>query len=238
MRAYIHAFQGRPWNEDCAAACRGFAALGIECVLFTSNEELDQRRPDDIVVGGMLIMEHIFTQMEIKLPNYNYPEDLGEYLGRNIREIRVKDLKQEAFPIFIKPLMEKAAKGIVVTTCDDLSEYERMDPETELLCSDVIKFDSEWRCFIRYGNLLGIQFYYGDKEREPDISVVKSAIHDYNNAPAAYSLDFGVTDDGRTLLVEMNDGFSIGCYGLQDELYAKFLMTRWAELTGQEDPWK
>ena len=85
MRAYIHAFQGRPWNEDCAAAYRGFAGLGVECVFFTSNEEIDQRRPDEIVIGGMLIMEHIFTQMEIKLPNYNYPEDLGKYLGRNIR---------------------------------------------------------------------------------------------------------------------------------------------------------
>ena len=49
--------------------------------------------------------------------------------------------------------------------------------------------------------------------------------------------NFGKTDDGRTLLIEMNDGFAIGCYGLDDTLYAKFLAARWAELTGTKDPW-
>ncbi len=29
-----------------------------------------------------------------------------------------------------------------------------------------------------------------------------------------FSMDFGLTDDGRTLLIEVNDGYSIGCYGL------------------------
>ena len=33
----------------------------------------------------------------------------------------------------------------------------------------------------------------------------------------------------------MNDGYSIGCYGLNDVLYAKFLYARWAELTGTVD---
>ena len=46
---------------------------------------------------------------------------------------------------------------------------------------------------------------------------------------------FGVTGEGRTLLIEMNDGYSIGCYGLNDVLYAKFLYARWAELTGTVD---
>ena len=39
MRAFIHAFQGEPWNEECKAAYDGFKKLGIECVLFTTNEE-------------------------------------------------------------------------------------------------------------------------------------------------------------------------------------------------------
>lgn len=51
MRAFIHAFQGEPWNEECKAAYDGFKKLGIECVLFTTNEELDQRTAGDIVVG-------------------------------------------------------------------------------------------------------------------------------------------------------------------------------------------
>ena len=39
MRAYIHAFRGRPYNDDCKAAYDGFRKLGADTVLFTTNEE-------------------------------------------------------------------------------------------------------------------------------------------------------------------------------------------------------
>ena len=39
MRAYIHAFRGRPYNDDCKAAYDGFRKLGVDTVLFTTNEE-------------------------------------------------------------------------------------------------------------------------------------------------------------------------------------------------------
>lgn len=47
-----------------------------------------------------------------------------------------------------------------------------------------------------------------------------------------------MTDDGRTLLIEVNDGYSLGCYGLFYIDYAKLLAARWAELTGTEDEYK
>ena len=43
MRAYIHAFHGRPWNTECRAAYEGFQKLGVETVLFSTNEEFDTR---------------------------------------------------------------------------------------------------------------------------------------------------------------------------------------------------
>ena len=44
-----------------------------------------------------------------------------------------------------------------------------------------------------------------------------------------------ITDDNRTLLIEVNDGYALGCYGLFYIDYAKLLSARWAELTGTED---
>lgn len=111
MRAFIHAFQGKPWNEECEAAYNGFQKLGIECVLFTTNEQLDERNSEDIVVGGMLVMGHTLTQLNVEIPNYNYPEELVKYRGRNIWTVKLKDLKQISLPVFIKPVEEKAAKG-------------------------------------------------------------------------------------------------------------------------------
>ena len=48
-------------------------------------------------------------------------------------------------------------------------------------------------------------------------------------------MDFGVTDRGETRLVEVNDGFSLGCYGLEPILYARLLCARWSELVGVAD---
>ena len=45
--------------------------------------------------------------------------------------------------------------------------------------------------------------------------------------PAGCALDFSVTDDGRTLLIEMNGGYSLGLYGLEPTLHAKLLTARW-----------
>lgn len=238
MKAYIHAFQGRPWNEDCEAALNGFTKLGIECRLFSTNEELEERKPEDIVVGGLLMISHALNENGVTTGEYNYPEELLKYRGRKIWSTKAADLKKEPLPIFIKPVEEKAAKGIVVHSWEDASEYEYLALDAEILCSEVVNFISEWRCFVRYGKIAGIQFYFGDKSIECDRAIVENAVNEYETIPAGCSLDFGVTDDGRTLLIEVNDGMAIGCYGLPEEEYAKLLMARWAELNGTKDPFQ
>ena len=67
---------------------------------------------------------------------------------------------------------------------------------------------------------------------------LNSAVKAFPNMPAGCALDFGVTEDGRTLLIEMNDGYSLGTYGLEATLYARLLTARWAELNGTEDFFK
>lgn len=52
--------------------------------------------------------------MNVDIPNYNYPEELKKYIGRNIWTTRLKHIKEEQLPIFIKPVAEKIAKGVVV----------------------------------------------------------------------------------------------------------------------------
>lgn len=143
-----------------------------------------------------------------------------------------------ALPIFIKPVEEKTAPGRIIRSYSDLSEYERLDPETEIYCSEVVHFISEWRCYLLYGRIIGICYYYGDINAECDREVINAAVKSYPDIPAGCALDFGVTDDGRTLLIEMNDGYSLGVYGLESTLYARLLTARWAELNGTEDIFK
>ena len=43
------------------------------------------------------------------------------------------------------------------------------------------------------------------------------------------------TEFGIDSLIEVNDGYALGCYGLFYIDYTKLLSARWAELTGTED---
>lgn len=61
--------------------------------------------------------------------------------------------------------------------------------------------------------------------------MIRITLGAYQGAPAGYSADFGVTDNGRTLLIETNDGYSLGHGRLVANLYAELLRARWEELT-------
>lgn len=239
MRAYIHAFQGKPYNSDCQDAYDGFCQLGIDPVLFTTNEEFDTRNPEDVVVGGVIIVWHALNQRGIIPEHYGYPEELKDFVGRRIWKIRLKDLRNTPLPVFIKPVEEKSAPGIVVRSWADVEEeYGLVDLDAEIYCSEPVHFASEWRCFLLYGHIAGIQFYYGNRDAVYDRSVINAAVEAFSKRPTACSLDFGVTEDGRTLLIEMNDGYSLGTYGLDPALYARVLTARWAELNHTEDPFR
>jgi ATP-grasp domain, R2K clade family 2 len=80
------------------------------------------------------------------------------------------------------------------------------------------------------GEVLGIRYYKGDVRLFPDVTVIDRAIAAYTNSPAAYAIDFGIVADGRTLLVETNEAYSLGCYGLPELRYSSLIERRWQEL--------
>ena len=56
--------------------------------------------------------------------------------------------------------------------------------------------------------------------------------------PAACGMDICVTAEGRTLRVEVNDAYALGCYGLNSVKYAKMISARWCQLLGVQDGFK
>jgi D-alanine-D-alanine ligase-like ATP-grasp enzyme len=173
--------------------------------------------------------------MNLPQPNLDNPHELlPGYLGRNVFEASFEEVEQyDQFPFFIKPLRDhKLFTGYVVKSKHDLLQAKlRCRPESRLIVSEVVDFVSEYRCFVLNGRLIGSKNYTGDFTVSPDYSFIESAIRDYNNQPAAYSIDFGVTQDGRTLLIEMNDAFGLSAYGLNKIAYCKMLEARWDEIS-------
>ncbi|WP_400190941.1 ATP-grasp domain-containing protein [Hymenobacter sp. B81] len=107
--------------------------------------------------------------------------------------------------------------------------------DTAVWCASPVLFVAEWRCFVRYGQILDLRLYRGDWSKAPNRQTIEQAVAAYAEAPTGYALDFGLTDAGATVVVEANEGYSIGAYGLAPVLYAKLLSARWAQLTGTED---
>jgi hypothetical protein len=241
LKAYIQTDrQGNLYNVNAFLANEGFMTLGWETAKYFSVEDITDKDPEPVVVGGIGNVRKRLAALGITGPEQeiDYPEELTKYLGRKVWASTVEEVLADpaARNIFLKPREEtKKFTGKVVREFKDFIGLGDGEKHTPVWCSEIVHFITEWRCFIRYGEILDIRQYRGAWDSRLDLAVVRSAIADFHSAPAAYALDFGIDDTGCMKLVEVNDGHSLGSYGMGAVDYAKFLAARWSELTNTRD---
>ena len=238
MVVYIQSREdGIPYNYNMMNAYQGFREMGFELRHFHDNSVLRESSREDIVVGCVDTVRSRLNDFGITAPEIDYPDELQPYLGRKVWQTKMSVINNDPdkWPVFIKPLEDKQFTGVVVRSVGDLVGCGICGADQDIYCSEIVDFVAEWRCFVRYGRILDVRHYRGDWRKHFDHKVIENAVRDYKSAPAGYSADFGLTSDGRTLLIEVNDGYALGCYGLFYIDYAKLLSARWAELTGTAD---
>lgn len=237
MRPYIQSKADIPGGINFFNAYQGFSEMGLECVMFNDVEELDTSLRSDVVVGGLGVVQHALARFGVEAPHIDYPAELESYLGRCVWTSTLQEIAErpDTWPVFVKPVDEKRFTGLIIRDDRDLRHVVSGEIGGEVLCSNPVELLAEWRCFVRYGTVLDVRPYAGDWHVHYDAEVIDGMVRDYVSAPAGYAADIGVTGDGRTILVEVNDGYALGCYGLQHNLYAKLLSARWAELVGVPD---
>lgn len=244
MKAYIQVDKnGNYCNVHAFIANEGFTLLGWETFKFTDIREIKDDNPEDIVVGGI---GNVRKRLEIlgfkrNQEEIDYPTSLSNYFGRKIWTTTIQELfeNNQNWNVFIKPKdITKLFVGKVVKEYKDFIGLIKTNEDMNIWCSEIVDFVTEWRCFIRYGQILDIRHYKGAWDSKLNLSVVESAVKDYKGAPVAYGMDFGIDKDGNMKLVEINDGHSLGTYGINSLSYTKFLSARWSELTQSEDPLK
>lgn len=240
MRAFIQCDStGFPCNPNVFTAFTGLRAMGYECTFFQHYEELvrNNHRKEELIVGGIGIIRQRLQDFGISCPAINYPQELRKFLGRKIWCSTINEVANtpSLWSVFVKSVEGKRLTGRIINGIHDLVGCGCCDENYEVLCSEPVNFIAEWRVFVRYGKVLNVRPYKGDWKAHYDPSVIENAIKAYATAPSAYGIDFGVTSNGETLLVEVNEGYALGCYGLFPHLYAKLLITRWAELTNTPD---
>lgn len=237
MRAFIPCKDRVPYNVNFYSAWLGFSDMGFEIVPYFKPSELLGVERGDVVVGGIGACQAVLRRFGVQIPQINHPESLTPFLGRELWRSTINQVNNdiESWPLFVKPVEDKKFTGKVIKGISDLVGCGISGENPSVICSEVVDFEAEWRCFVRYGEILDVRPYKGDWRLHFDPSIIEGAVKEYRNAPAGYGIDFGVTADRRTLLVEVNDGYALGCYGLQHDLYAQLLCARWSELIGVED---
>lgn len=223
-------------SKNFAYAYYGFSEMGFEIQYFRHINKINNYTINDIIVSYVSDVAYILKKYGFYNTEEDYPEEIRKYLGRKIwkSNINIINSNPNLWPVFIKPIECKLFTGVNVQSTKDLVG-SGIDPNAEIYCSEIVNFVAEWRVFVRYGKILSVRPYFGDWKVQYDPAIIEECLKDYKLQPAGFAIDFGVTDDGRTLLIEVNDGFSIGCYGLEPLDYAKLLSARWAELTHSED---
>jgi hypothetical protein len=243
-RVYIKRAGGEIASEACFAAWKGFGVKAYPLDFFEWDELTGRHLPlarNTLLVGGTVAVHKALAQLGLPIPPpLNVPEPLCSFAGRKLwtttlGEIRQRVEASSAAPVFVKPgASAKEFAGLVIATPGDLARVRHLEEDLAVQAAEPVAFVSEWRYFVLRGTVVGTAHYKGDCFTHPDPATVRSAVAAYSGAPAAYGLDFGVTADGRTLLVEANDGFALGCYGLDPVIYADVLEARWCELAGLE----
>lgn len=215
----------------------GFQKLGFEIVFF-EGELPDYLTRQDVVIDYITGVKKAISNLNITPPSeIDYPEELQNYFGRKIWKSKIDYIAThpELYPVFVKPVSGKQFDGRLIKGFVDLIGCGDPSENRDIWCSEPVNFVTEWRVFVRYGKVLDARPYKGSPFSQLDENIVYNCIKDYTTIPAGCSLDFGVTDDGRCLLIEVNDGYSLGNYGLLDVFYAKLVYARWCEMVNIPD---
>jgi ATP-grasp domain, R2K clade family 2 len=236
-KVYIRYKEDLPESEMMFSALEGFQYRGTETAPFYGFgdvQDLDLG-PEVGIMGYIGDVWRALHKLGLPRPEpLDYPDDLHYLMGRDIERATLGDVRNRVNPgIFVKPVGHKMFTGFVMTgSFDDAIRLAPYPTDTEVWLSQAVEFVSEFRCYILKREVLGVHFYKGDWSKVPARKAVEGAIKAWESQPVAWTLDVGVTPSGQTLLVEVNDGYSFGNYGMRSTSYAQMIEAWWEDRLG------
>ncbi len=247
-KVYVRYREGEPDGANAFASADGFRRLGTEVVPFYGFgdvEEIGDLGPEVGLSGYVGDVQCALAAAGAEVPPpMDYPASLFRHLHRGVWKARLEDVRRSRQLVFVKPVERKLFSGFVWSgSRDDRIRVAAHGDAVPVWASDPVSFISEYRCFVMGGEVLGVRPYKGDWSAFPDPSVIRDMASVLARsgigpgpggaavpAPAALAIDVGVTAPGRTALVEVNDSFALGSYGLDSVLYARMISARWMEM--------
>ena len=237
-----HRLWARMSQLDGALWERGYelAPLTPEALSAGAHDPWLQGPRPALVVGGIAVVREALRRGGFAEPRLEgLPEALSAWRGRAVWASTLGEVRRwvqeepERLPLHVKPKdYDFLFSGVLVRGFRDLIPSAAISGEEAVWVQEAVEFVSEWRVYVQEGVILQVCNYRGDPLWFPDRGVVEAGLAAYRAAPRAYGIDWGVTTSGETLLVEVNDAFALGNYGLRPQEYAALVEARWRELTG------
>lgn len=223
-----------PHHFDAACAMYGAIETGKEYRL-VSFEDVESGRfnlliKQNLFVGSVEFMKEVFSK--VKRENVRVPENSNrEYKTMTLGEAK-KYVKSTGSSIFIKPFDIKLFTGFVLDQMVHMSISD-IPEDSMVMTYEVFKspIRSEYRCYIHRDKVIDIRNYSGDIFCSPDEKYLESVVSlNKGKFPIAYTADIGILENGENVVVEYNDMWAIGNYGMPNDLYLRLLKERYFEI--------
>ena len=221
-----------PHHFDCACGLYGALDHGQDIRLTTFEEvqsgKFDSLIKSNVFIGSVEFMKEVFSRIgkiDVRVPKNSNRDFMSMTLG----EAKILSKSKN---IFIKPFDIKLFTGFVL---DQMvySSITNIPDDTMLMVYDVFSspIKSEWRCYIGRDKVVDIRNYSGDMFTAPNKEYLESVI-DSNKLkfPMAYTIDIGILENGDNVVVEYNDMWAIGNYGIDNYEYFSLLKSRYFEI--------
>lgn len=247
-----------PINIDSFSAYLGFMSLNYNVELLSYEDLLTKDMSGTDIFAGyghINFVNQLLKISNLKYPFHtDYPLGLINYRKRIIKRITIKEFQKEIekslnenpleileHPVFVKPVkMKQFHTGLIYNKSDytiwkSLNEG-KFESNDEIYVSDIIKnLVSEYRCYIYNDKIVDAKCYQGNFKIHPDWNTLSYMISDFKNSPKAYGLDVGICYDFNldkyyTILIEVNPMYSLGNYGIDNELFSNMILSAWNEL--------
>ncbi len=229
-----------PHHFDCACALYGAMDSAMDYRLVTFEEvesgKFDSLIRNNLFVGSVEFMREVFKRIgknDVRLPmNSDRPHEIITLAEAHQRVSNGQKL-------FIKPVEIKLFTGLVL----DGFEYTSLKglPDDTLVMAYEpfkLKIISEWRLYIHNHQIVDSRNYSGDFRTPVNYGAAITKVNGnkastqarMNIFPCAYTMDVAILENADNILVEYNDLWAIGNYGMSNDLYLQLLKDRYFEI--------
>jgi len=222
-----------PHHFDCACAMYG-AIQSVRNFRLTTFDEVSSGKFNQLIktnlfVGSVEFMKEIFSKVgldNVRLPKNSNRDSTLLTLGE------VKQRVSNGEKLFIKPYDIKLFTGFVYDGYG-YSILDTIDDDTKLIVYQPFSFKilSEWRVYVYRNSIEDWKNYSGSIAILPDYNYVESVIYENKlTFPDTYTIDIGILENGENVVIEYNDMWAIGNYGIDNDVYLKLLQHRYNQI--------